>query len=902
MKCVMCFSASALAALPIGFGQCIEWLPSSGPSHLQGCNALVVADLDGLEGAPASLYATSTSMAGLHRWDHHAWSVAVPLLRSNVLFSLPAGSAGFPANVVVLGGSRESSTDVRRIVSTWDGQSWSAIGPGSISSFSGVCSIYSLTEWDSDGNGPASPMLIAGGQFTLFGGASAVNVAGWDGTQWRALGAGLPQTVVSLSSFDPDGPGPLPPLLAAAHAVSISVWNGSAWSTLGAAFNSTVSAVVAHDFDGGGPQGEQLFALGAFNSPGNYVARWNGAVWESAQFPASRPGALKSLDLDGPEPQPATLVAAGGFSGGRLYLYTEGGWTLIPDPNGPGGIAGLEVFDPDGPGSRQTELVAFGSSFSTPFPLLCPGVASWNNVHWRRIGDELAGSGDDTQIAVACMHEHDMDGPGPEPTTLYIGGNFTMAGGQPADGVARWDGERWIGMGQPSPNGRLVYSLASHDVDGPGPELPQLVAGDSLSTVRRWADTVWQPVGFGTGGRVLSLVSYDPDGGGPSLPQLYCGNDSGVRRWSGGTSWLAVPGVSGGTRICEHDADDQGPNSPLLMAFDYGFQNRVLRLSGSAFVPVSGISTYNNSGIVPMASLDLDGEGPLPPEILIGANYLGAGPSPLRSLAAFDGGRWRQIGDMASDGSILGLGGIDPDGPGPCVPQVVLGPGLEYGIGAYRLSDARWISIPTSYLDGASHGARAAHSFDPDGEGPHPIDHWIGGRFTSIANQPAVAVARFRFVTPPPAFRQLPSPQSAFVGGDVRFAVEAAPTQSVTHRWYRNGQALSDGPTPDGSIFAGTATAELSISSVSSSDGGEYSCTITGTCETATTTPVRLRVCVLDLNCDGHVDDFDVRTIENAINGDYSLLCVPSADLNEDGVENGFDIEFHERRMQGEAC
>ncbi|CAG0961431.1 hypothetical protein PHYC_00748 [Phycisphaerales bacterium] len=60
--------------------------------------------------------------------------------------------------------------------------------------------------------------------------------------------------------------------------------------------------------------------------------------------------------------------------------------------------------------------------------------------------------------------------------------------------------------------------------------------------------------------------------------------------------------------------------------------------------------------------------------------------------------------------------------------------------------------------------------------------------------------------------------------------------------------------------------------------------------------------CDPDVNCDGAVNGFDVEATEQAVNGDFTNFCAPSADLNGDGAENGFDIETEEQRVNGAPC
>jgi hypothetical protein len=68
------------------------------------------------------------------------------------------------------------------------------------------------------------------------------------------------------------------------------------------------------------------------------------------------------------------------------------------------------------------------------------------------------------------------DGSGP---ALYVGGSFTEAGGVPANNIARWDGKQWSALGVGT-NG-AVRALAVWDRDGEGPEAPGLYIGGEFT-------------------------------------------------------------------------------------------------------------------------------------------------------------------------------------------------------------------------------------------------------------------------------------------------------------------------------------------------------------------------------------------------------------------------------------
>jgi hypothetical protein len=140
-----------------------------------------------------------------------------------------------------------------------------------------------------------------------------------------------------------------------------------------------------------------------------------------------------------------------------------------------------------------------------------------------------------------------------------------MAGGGPANRIARWDGSTWTNFA----NGHTgpVLSLAVFDDDGGGPLVPRLYAGGvfaggGLNRIARWTGTSWVGVGAGTNSNVWTMVSFDDDGAGPHPPLLYVGGDFTfpglhLARWNG-SSWVNMPsfGTDGLVRaLAVHDDD-----------------------------------------------------------------------------------------------------------------------------------------------------------------------------------------------------------------------------------------------------------------------------------------------------------------------------------------------------------
>ena len=141
--------------------------------------------------------------------------------------------------------------------------------------------VRSVVSWDPDGAGPLPPVLVVAGAFTQVGGSLAVNnIAIWDGTTWSSPSSGLTGSspiVYSLAVFNNV-------LYATGQFTSaggvgvnnIARWNGSSWSALSTGLTSAGSANgrAMAVYKG------QLFVTGKFGTAGGVasagIATWKG--------------------------------------------------------------------------------------------------------------------------------------------------------------------------------------------------------------------------------------------------------------------------------------------------------------------------------------------------------------------------------------------------------------------------------------------------------------------------------------------------------------------------------------------------------------------------------------------------------------------------------------------------
>ncbi len=160
-----------------------------------------------------------------------------------------------------------------------------------------------------------------------------------------------------------------------------------------------------------------------------------------------------------------------------------------------------------------------GGEFTTAGGSAVNKIAKWDGSEWTALSGS---SGAVVEGFVYAMTAYD-DGSGP---ALYVGGSFTAAGSVTANSVASWDGSEWSALGNGSSNGisNTVRSLTSYD-DGSGSRLYaagrfDTAGGITVNNVAAWDGTNWSGLtngnGLGVSSEVFALTVFD-DGTGPVL-------------------------------------------------------------------------------------------------------------------------------------------------------------------------------------------------------------------------------------------------------------------------------------------------------------------------------------------------------------------------------------------------
>ncbi len=151
------------------------------------------------------------------------------------------------------------------------------------------------------------------------------------------------------------------------------------------------------------------------------------------------------------------------------------------------------------------------------------GVAVWNGSAWSTLGTGMNGE-------VRALKVFGTD--------LYATGNFTTADGLSANRIARWNGTSWSGLG-------LGLSGAGEFLEVHGTTLYvgglfATAGGVTVNNIAAWNGTAWSALGAGTNGTVSALKSFSGE--------LYVGGSfttvggvpvGRIARWNG-SNWNTV--------------------------------------------------------------------------------------------------------------------------------------------------------------------------------------------------------------------------------------------------------------------------------------------------------------------------------------------------------------------------
>jgi len=515
------------------------------PANLQG--SLDVRELPPVSGVPEMLAAAGderwTAFSGFYGINGKIYAIAVDAsenvyvggnftMAGNVVANRVAmwnGSAwhalgdGFDGDVMALaldatgnlyaGGNFEHSGVLTvNHIAKWNGSSWSALGVGTNNYVTAI-----LTSGSN---------VYVGGAFIRAGGLATRKVAHWDGAAWHQVGYGFAAGTVFALEMAGNylyAGGDLAErcddencytYTRVNHIAEINVTNldnDKTWDGLQYGFNNNIRAMEfittpSRLYVGGNfTQICGNLACNSGNTPANYIAKWDQSNW-------SLLGVTDHNGVSGP------VLALRGHTGGIFvggnfitahnsvedlstnyiarWAHEVGPWNQV-EASGYYGTNSQILALAYGEftlyaGGMFNQIVGGGEDY------LANGVATFDST-WSRLGSEAYNGVTDCTVNAFARIGGD----------LYVGGEFTVAGGVEATNIARWDGSAWRALGEPGQQG-LDGVVTSMVVSGNDLYVAGLFtysgAGQRLNNIARWDGSEWRSLGYGTDYYVNNLA------------------------------------------------------------------------------------------------------------------------------------------------------------------------------------------------------------------------------------------------------------------------------------------------------------------------------------------------------------------------------------------------------------
>ena len=374
------------------------------------------------------------------------------------------------------------SSNANRIA-FWNGSRWSSLGGGLDQT------VYAIAS--------CNLHLCAGGDFQNADGNQSPFFAQWDFSRWNILSSnesnGLNDESRAVAMVGNEGfyAGGTFTTAGAVTANHIAWWNGNGWDALAEGTDGPVNTLLV--------DGDSIYVAGEFNTAGSgrdsNVAIWNhrSKGWESMGVGVN--GTLYAMASDDDFLYVGGDFTEAGETGAQniaRWNKQTGAWSsLSPGPNG--AVHALEVIDGKlWVGGDFTRIGAMSFSYLATYTL---ATDSWDAV------------GGGTNGAVRAVAGAD-DG------KIYVGGEFTEAGGKRVDHIAFYDGTDWQSMEDGLTEGVTTTTVSAIEIVGEnvyiGGEFT-LAGGFPVGYLVRWRGS-WAPLASGVSGSLPSVKGLSANG------------------------------------------------------------------------------------------------------------------------------------------------------------------------------------------------------------------------------------------------------------------------------------------------------------------------------------------------------------------------------------------------------
>jgi len=707
-----------------------------------GCNDLIVG------GDFASVGGAAAGGVARYNCDADAWE---PLGEG---FNGPVHAVRAYRGRIYAGGAFTASATAGTPLpyfAVWDGQAWAPVDGVGLTG-----TVYALEVYHG--------LLYVGGFYnaTLPSAVpnewvSAMNLVAWDGRHWQ-YGAGStdgpvyalalgPESLMVGGSFNMAG-GVKPSTNFAMYRA------GAGWlsQVFYGAMGPVTAVAYAADSDAVCLGGKFLYAYDGVMHMAGGLACWYQDMWRVHGVSSQDEVAVNAIVSLGDEIEPGLVIV--------------GGQLVQPDP--PGGhvylgafeLTGSQPAEPAAVNGPVTALLPYHGkmyifgTFTTAGSLEAPGVATLtlNEEEWGvPAGAAIAGGAVRAACAGQVVHR-----PAPALADLYVGGNFTGAGGLPARHAARWgahggnpnNGVSWAALDAGLPtvvvrafgefDGQLVASAYAGSPYGQAQEA-------LYGTVLLWnaAEGAWQGTGWPETYKAYTLAEYDGALYAAGEFYGYADNLGGDSGYGGHAARRRRQQQQGLTMLSEHVAVWDGTGWDLVVGGPDSHVN-VMTVYNDLLVVAGGfgwlgdyevwsplVATWNGTDWAPLAE-----DGPSGYEVkalLVVGNTLYIGgdfqsyyqDAAYYNVIAWDGTAWSRPGN-GLDPYVYALAWFQNT-----VVAAVYYYGDGWSLRKYNATVDAWQPMGPSFDDSVDTLA--------------VVNEWLyaGGRFTTVGAVTAGRVARF---------------------------------------------------------------------------------------------------------------------------------------------------------------
>ncbi len=485
-------------------------------------------------------------------------------------------------------------------------------------------------------------------------------------------------------------------------ATNVAKWDGSRWTALGSGLGGPYVHPIVFAL---AVSGSNVYAGGSFtmagSSPASCIARWDGNSWSA--------------------------LGSGIDGGGSDW---RGNW-------------GTHVFALATAGS---DLYA-GGDFATAGGNAANCIAKWNGSRWSALGSGLSNGPINLGTCVYALAISS--------NVLYAGGNFTTAGGNPANYIAVWDGSRWSEVSRGVDDWVYALAVAGSDLYAGGRFL--YAGATPVSCITKLHGGSWKALSYGMSWGVytkvcaLAVSGNDVYAGG-SFNQAGTTLANSIAKWDG-SSWTNLTSGVGSVSALALSGTNLYVGGDFGGAGGYVAQG-IAKWDGSHWSVLGcGLNDY-------VKALAVSGSN-----VYVGGYFTWAGGIAANRVAKWDGRSWSALGSgmgdwewgvgsvdvLAVSGNYVYASGLFTNAGGSPATNIAkwdgngwtpLGPGLVRGVQAMAVSGSdlfacwglgagdflsKWDGTSWNGLGGGVNGTAKAMAVSG-------TDVYVGGGFTRATN------------------------------------------------------------------------------------------------------------------------------------------------------------------------